>query len=414
MAGVRIGVNYFGMPTELLTADDRAQLSSWIGQKCHFELLYKISRDNCCPKKFHQLCDRKGPTVTILYNTDNSSYGGFLSQSWESSGGCIKDQHAFLFTLSYNGVRKPRKFPVTKPNQAAYANNNLGPTFGKVESENLQGTGYQHYNAEPYLMNTLMRTPTDLMTFKNKISPTRDTASGTHFFKLNGRADFGSAYQGPTVNMNAINNGHMSVFDLEVYSIKATQQVSNSTPRDETIITNPWREPPLWHEQNLRSLKDFVSNYKPLPDMRISEFNPMAHASQRDPGFVSHPSFQDKIHCVAFVVDASAIDVLHADYIWDLSAGLPHVVYLTKLDKVCPMVDQDVGMIYHSKACKQALEIAAEVIGLPRGHVFPVKNYEQETQLQTNVSILALTAMRQTQVFADDYLEDQYELQSDQ
>lgn len=65
-----------------------------------------------------------------------------------------------------------------------------------------------------------MRTPTDLMTFKNKISPTRDTASGTHFFKLNGRADFGSAYQGPTVNMNAINNGHMSVFDLEVYSIK--------------------------------------------------------------------------------------------------------------------------------------------------------------------------------------------------
>ncbi|XP_052678118.1 interferon-induced protein 44-like [Crassostrea angulata] len=262
------------------------------------------------------------------------------------------------------------------------------------------------------------------MTFKNKISPTRDTASGTHFFELNGRADFGSAYQEPTVNMNAINNGHMCVFDIEVYSIKVTQQVSNSTPRDETIITNPWREPPLWHEQNLRSLKDFVSNYKPLPDMRISEvnillvgqinagkssffntlnsifrgeissracagtsthsltttvrFNPMAHASQRDPGFVSHPSFQDKIHCVAFVVDASAIDVLHAD------------------------------------ACKQALEIAAEVIGLPRGHVFPLKNYEQETQLQTNVSILALTAMRQTLVFADDYLEDQYELQSDQ
>lgn len=65
-----------------------------------------------------------------------------------------------------------------------------------------------------------MRTPTDLMTFKNKISPTRDTASGTHFFELNGRADFGSTYQGPTVNMNAINNGHMSVFDLEVYSMK--------------------------------------------------------------------------------------------------------------------------------------------------------------------------------------------------
>lgn len=65
-----------------------------------------------------------------------------------------------------------------------------------------------------------MRMPTDLMTLKNKISPTRDTASETHFFELNGRADIGSAYQRPTVNMNDINNGHMCVFVLEVYSVK--------------------------------------------------------------------------------------------------------------------------------------------------------------------------------------------------
>lgn len=68
-----------------------------------------------------------------------------------------------------------------------------------------------------------MRIPIDLMTFKSKISPTRDTASGTHFFALNGRADFGSAYQRPTVNMNDINNGHMCIFDLEVYSVKGIQ-----------------------------------------------------------------------------------------------------------------------------------------------------------------------------------------------
>lgn len=97
-----------------------------------------------------------------------------------------------------------------------------------------------------------------------------------------------------------------------------------------------------------------------------------------------------------------------------IERGIPHVVFLTKLDKVCPMVDEDVRKIYQSQACKKAIETAADVIGIPRGHVFPVKNYEQETQLQTNVSIVALTAMRQTLVFADDYLEDQYELQSDQ
>lgn len=77
------------------------------------------------------------------------------------------------------------------------------------------------------------------------------------------------------------------------------------------------------------------------------------------------------------------------------------------------MVDEDVRKIYQSQVCKKALETAADVIGIPRGHVFPVKNYEQETQLKTNVSILALAAMRQVLVFADDFLEDQYELQSD-
>lgn len=80
--------------------------------------------------------------------------------------------------------------------------------------------------------------------------------------------------------------------------------MSSSTPYDATIISKPWREPPLWHEQvpfylfllyiyflghlyfltflylgilnyfqNLQTLKDFVSNYKPLPDMEISEVN---------------------------------------------------------------------------------------------------------------------------------------------
>lgn len=39
----------------------------------------------------------------------------------------------------------------------------------------------------------------------------------------------------------------------------------------------------------------------------------MAHATQRDPGFVVNPTFQDKIHCVAFVVDGSSIDVLQAN-----------------------------------------------------------------------------------------------------
>ena len=34
-------------------------------------------------------------------------------------------------------------------------------------------------------------------------------------------------------------------------------------------------------------------------------------------------------------------------------------------------------------------------VGLPRGHVFPVKNYENETDLDTNINILVLRALKQ-------------------
>nr|XP_034306901.1 interferon-induced protein 44 [Crassostrea gigas] len=500
-----------GRSTDILTEDDRAQFSSWIGQRSRFELLYKISRDGCSSKTFHQLCDGKGPTVTILYNTDNTAYGGYLSQSWVSSGTHIKDPESFLFTLSYNGVQNRRKFPVTNPKKAAFGHVYFGPSFGDVNE-----TNWSERESPRYQSKLRMESSSDLTTFRDTVTALRDKGSDTYFFNLNGRSDFGSAYQKPTVNMNAINNGHMCVFDLEVYLVKADVQMSSLKGPDLTVIlSKAWREPPLWNEQNLQSLKDFVSSYKPLPDMKISEvnillvgqinagkssffnslnsifrgeissracagtsphslttnlrkyrirnretksylnfrlcdtrgleeemsmhlqdmallldghlsdqykFNPMAHATQRDPGFVLNATFQDKIHCVAFVVDASSIDVLQANVSQKLlhfrslivERGIPNVVYLTKLDKVCPLVDEDVRRVYHSQACKQALETAADVIGIPRGHVFPVKNYEKESQLQTNISIMALTAMRQTLVFADDYLEDKYELSQSQ
>lgn len=89
--------------------------------------------------------------------------------------------------------------------------------------------------------------------------------------------------------------------------------------------------------------------------------------------------------------------------------GIPQVIYLTKLDKICPDVDNYIRNIFTSSACKQAVDTVADVIGLPRSHVFPVKNYEKETRLHTSIDILALSAFRQTLVFADDYLEDQSE-----
>lgn len=59
------------------------------------------------------------------------------------------------------------------------------------------------------------------------------------------------------------------------------------------------------------------------------------------------------------------------------------------------------------------VEDAVNIIALPRSQVLPVKNYEKETTLNTDINILALTALRKSLVFADDFLENQYDWQQD-
>ena len=76
-----------------------------------------------------QFCDGQGPTETVLYNTNNTIFGGYLSQSWNSSDKCIKDPRAFLFRLQYNGSSNPLKFPVNDSTCAWYGHNDYGPTL---------------------------------------------------------------------------------------------------------------------------------------------------------------------------------------------------------------------------------------------------------------------------------------------
>lgn len=99
-------------------------------------------------------------------------------------------------------------------------------------------------------------------------------------------------------------------------------------------------------------------------------------------------------------------------YISLTNVGAPQLVFLTKMDKVCKLVEKDIGNVYLSEVVQSAVSRVADVIGIPRSHVLPVQNYEKETKLQTNLNILALGALHQALMFADDFLENQYELEN--
>ncbi|XP_034306965.2 interferon-induced protein 44 [Magallana gigas] len=450
---------------ELLNQKYRDQLVTWIGKACHFRLLYKISRDGCSPTSFHQQCDDKGATVTVLYNTNNTIFGGYLSQSWDSDSGYIDDSEAFLFRLQHNRSFDPLKFPVKDKSKAGYGSSLCGPIFGD---------GY------------------DIHTFTGTV-----TRSGNEF-PLNGSvSSIGKSYNLNGQTVATITNSSLKVTDLEVYRIVEGEEEER-----------PWREHPAWTTETMQELKDTLQVYEPRMETNVTaanilligqigagkssffnsvdsifrgrvmnkacsgnsersittmyrryelkdsstkkflnfrlcdtcgfqegfafdaqefsfivcgnlpdcyRFNPLVPFESDSAGYLKKPELKDKIHCVAFVIDSSTVDVMPdkvLKHMKDLQArmthrGLPHVVLLTKIDKLSPEVDDDVTNTYtHTTVC-EAVNKAAKIMGLPSAHIFPIKNYVSEPNLTTALDILIMKALKRCLEFADDFMDEQ-------
>ncbi|XP_067047298.1 uncharacterized protein [Acropora muricata] len=62
-------------------------------------LCWRASLHGWAAATFHSLCDNKGPTVTIVKDTNNNIFGGYTSVSWQSLNQDMNDSKAFLFSL---------------------------------------------------------------------------------------------------------------------------------------------------------------------------------------------------------------------------------------------------------------------------------------------------------------------------
>ncbi|XP_067019935.1 neurogenic locus notch homolog protein 1-like [Acropora muricata] len=84
------------------------------------------------PSDFHNLCDGKGPTVTII-RVGSYMFGGYTDKSWGANNGYTRSTKSFLYSLhNYYGYHN-RKFAIWSasyyPN-AIYDHENYGPIFG--------------------------------------------------------------------------------------------------------------------------------------------------------------------------------------------------------------------------------------------------------------------------------------------
>jgi hypothetical protein len=88
-------------------------------------LLYSGSTHGWQQSKFHELCDEKGPTITVMKSKAGRVFGGFAMQSWDSKTGRKADEKAFIYSIDRQQI-----YRVIDAQKALYCYSGWGPSFG--------------------------------------------------------------------------------------------------------------------------------------------------------------------------------------------------------------------------------------------------------------------------------------------
>ena len=87
-------------------------LKNWINpnMKIRANLLYKLSRDGPEISTFHDLCDNKGPTLTLFHLKIGDKIGFYIDDSFDSSSGWKQNIFNFMFNLNQNQIYRKTIF----------------------------------------------------------------------------------------------------------------------------------------------------------------------------------------------------------------------------------------------------------------------------------------------------------------
>ena len=85
------------------------KLNNWINplKSLKFDLLFTASINGDGSNSFHEFCDGKGPTVTVVKGENGFIFGGYVTVPFSSDNKSHYDDKAFLFSLT-----NMKKFPV--------------------------------------------------------------------------------------------------------------------------------------------------------------------------------------------------------------------------------------------------------------------------------------------------------------
>lgn len=90
-----------------------------------FKLLFRASRDGYDAQNFHDKCNGKGNTLTLVKTTTGRRFGGFTDAQWNQSGSYISGSYGFIFSLDNKEI-----FYNNNSSYSIIGNSSYGPYFG--------------------------------------------------------------------------------------------------------------------------------------------------------------------------------------------------------------------------------------------------------------------------------------------
>lgn len=143
-------------------------------------------------------------------------------------------------------------------------------------------------------------------------------------------------------------------------------------------------------------------------------FNPSSPITEKSTEYRHKPNFENQMHCVIYVMSALTVNAgISPAYIQQIKQlqekvkreHVPRVLILTKADEICSEVNSDITKLFYSVKVREAVKTASEIFGIEQASIHPVKNYEDNFNIETLTNIPLLLALRQTMHNATDRID---------
>ena len=110
--------------SKIINDDEWNIIKNWINPNIiiKLKLLYRLSDNGEEFSKFHELCDNKGPTLTLFHIKDGNKVGIYTPLPFDGKSESKGDYETFIFNLNQN-----KKYKKAREKDSLYCYKNNGP-----------------------------------------------------------------------------------------------------------------------------------------------------------------------------------------------------------------------------------------------------------------------------------------------